>query len=95
MKLRRFCFYLILMVTLFISYDVYALSGKVNGTGVRIRSGAGTSYSTVAEDAVDGHTYTLLDSKLFSTSDGSTGCSTGKWYKLSYNNQVEIGRAHV
>ena len=88
MKLRRFCFYLILMVTLFISYDVYALSGKVNGTGVRIRSGAGTSYSTIAEDAVDGHTYTLLDSKLFSTSDGSTGCSTGKWYKLSYNNQV-------
>ena len=88
MRLKRLCFYLIFIITLFICNDVYALSGKVNDTYVRIRSGAGTSYSTVLEDAGKGNIYTLLDSKLFSTSDGSTGCETGKWYKVSYNNQV-------
>lgn len=88
MKLKRLCFYLILMVTLFICNNVYALSGKVNDTYVRIRSGAGTSYGTLLEDAGKGNIYALLDSNLFSTSDGSSGCDTGKWYKISYNNQV-------
>ena len=88
MKLKRLCFYLIFMIALFINCDVYALSGKVNDTYVRIRSGAGTSYSTIAEDAGKGNVYSLLDSNLFSTSDGSNGCDSGKWYKISYNNQV-------
>lgn len=89
MRLKKiFNYFLIFVMTLFIYDNVYALTGKVNDTDVRIRSGAGTSYSTILEDAGKDKTYTVLDSKLFSTSDGSTGCSTGKWYKISYNNQV-------
>ena len=79
---------LIFIMTLAFNMDVFALSGIVNGTQVRIRSGAGTSYGTILDDAGDGNTYTLLNSSAYSTSDGSNGCDTGKWYKISYNNQV-------
>ena len=89
MRLRRlFNYSLIFILTLAFSVDVYALSGKVTDTYVRIRSGAGTSYGTILEDAGYGKIYTLLDSSAHSTSDGSSGCGTGKWYKISYNNQV-------
>jgi len=88
MKLKKLLFSLIFIMALFINSDVFALSGKVNDTYVRIRSGAGTSYSTLLEDAIKGNVYTILDSNLFSTNDGSTGCDTGKWYKISYGTQV-------
>ena len=88
MRLKKLVIYsLIFMISLFINNRVFALTGTVNGTGVRIRSGAGTSYQTLVEDAMDGHTYTVTDSNPFPTSDGSTGCSTGKWYKLSFSGQ--------
>lgn len=89
MKFKKFlkCS-LILMITLIFNINVYALTGTVSGTDVRIRSGAGTSYGTLLEDAGYGKSYTLLSSSPYSTSDGTSGCGTGKWYKVSYNNQV-------
>ena len=88
MRLRKLVIYsLIFMISLFINNSVFALTGKVNDTYVRVRSGAGTSYQTLLEDAGYGNVYTLADSSPFSTSDGSTGCSTGKWYKISYSGQ--------
>ena len=81
-------FSFIFMISILVNINVSALSGTVNDTGVRIRSNAGTSYVTLAEDAGRGNKYNLLDSNLFPTNDGSTGCSTGKWYKISYNNQT-------
>lgn len=89
MKLGKiFNGFLIFIMTLFININVFALSGKVNDTYVRIRSGAGTNYGTILEDAGYGNVYTVLDSNPFSTSDGSNGCGTGKWYKISYDSQV-------
>ena len=89
MKFKKFlkCS-LILMITLIFNINVYALTGTVSGTDVRIRSGAGTSYGTLLEDAGYGKSYNLLSSSPYSTSDGTSGCGTGKWYKVSYNNQV-------
>ncbi len=87
--MKRFINYsLIFMMSILINFSVNALSGVVNDTSVRIRSGAGTSYVTIATDAGKGNRYNLLDNNLFSTNDGSTGCGTGKWYKISYNNQT-------
>ena len=87
--MKRFLkFSLIFMISILINTRVNALSGVVNEYYVRVRSGAGTSYVIIAEDAGKGNTYTLLDSNKYSTSDGSTGCESGKWYKISYNNQT-------
>ena len=91
MRLRKFLICsLIFMISLFINDSVFALSGKVNDTYVRIRSGAGTSYQTLLEDAGYGNVYSVTDSNPFPTSDGTSGCSTGKWYKISYSGQVKI-----
>ncbi len=88
MRLRKLVIYsLIFMMTLFMNNNVFALTGKVTGTDVRVRSGAGTSYQTLLEDAGYGNVYTVTDSNPFSTSDGSNGCGTGKWYKVAYGNQ--------
>lgn len=79
---------LVLIFSFVLSYEYcYALEGIVTGTDVRIRSGAGTSYVSLLDDAGYNKKYTLLDSKLYSTSDGTSGCDSGKWYKVSYNNQ--------
>lgn len=85
---RFFKFSFVFMMSILFSMEVSALSGTVNDTSVRIRSNAGTSYVTLAEDAGKGNKYNLLDSNLYPTNDGSTGCGTGKWYKISYNNQT-------
>ena len=85
---KIFNYSLVLLLSTFFSIKVFALSGVVNDTSVRIRSNAGTSYVTLAEDAGKGNRYNLLDNNLYPTNDGSTGCSTGKWYKISYNNQT-------
>lgn len=88
MRLRKLVICsLIFMMTLFMNNNVFALTGKVTGTDVRVRSGAGTSYQTLLEDAGYGNVYTVTDSNPFSTSDGSNGCGTGKWYKIAYGNQ--------
>ena len=87
--MKRFLkFSLIFMISILINTRVNALSGVVNEYYVRVRSGAGTSYVIIAEDAGKGNTYTLLDSNKYPTNDGSTGCESGNWYKISYNNQT-------
>ena len=91
MRLRKLVIYsLIFMMTLFMNNNVFALSGKVTGTDVRVRSGAGTSYQTLLEDAGYGNVYTVTDSNPFNTSDGSSGCGTGKWYKIAYGSQYVL-----
>ena len=81
MRLRKLVICsLIFMMTLFMNNNVFALTGKVTGTDVRVRSGAGTSYQTLLEDAGYGNVYTVTDSNPFGTSDGSNGCSTGKCF---------------
>lgn len=88
MRLKKLVIYsLIFMISLFVNNRVFALTGTVNDTYVRIRSGAGTSYQTLLEDAGYGNVYTLADSNTFNTSDGSSGCDSGKWYKISYGSQ--------
>ena len=50
MRLKKFTIYsLIFVMSLFINERVFALTGTVNDTYVRIRSGAGTSYQTLLE----------------------------------------------
>ena len=85
---RFFIISFIFIISILVNMNVSALSGTVTDTSVRIRSNAGTSYVTLAEDAGYGNKYSLLDNNLYSTNDGSTGCGTGKWYKISYNNQT-------
>ena len=84
MKLRKLLFSLIFMITLFCITNCSALEGIVNGTDVRLRSGAGTSYEILGKVNLPS-VYTLLDENRISPSDGSSDdCSY--WYKISYNN---------
>ena len=85
---RFFKYSFVFMMSILFCMKVSALSGTVTDTSVRIRSNAGTSYVTLAEDAGYGNKYNLIDNNLYPTNDGSTGCGTGKWYKISYNNQT-------
>ena len=85
---KLFCFSLIFMMSILINVRVSALSGTVNEYRVRIRSGAGTSYVILADDAGKGNSYNLLDNNKYPTNDGTNGCESGNWYKISYNNQV-------
>ena len=79
---------LVLLLSTFFSIKVFALSGTPTEPYLRIRSGAGTSYAALCNDAGVGVMYTLIDSNEYPTDDGSTGCESGTWYKISYNNQI-------
>ena len=85
---RFFKYSFVFIISILFSMKVSALSGTVNEHYVRIRSGAGTNYVILADDAGKGNHYTLLDSNKYPTNDGSNGCESGNWYKISYNNQV-------
>lgn len=81
-------FIMIFIITLLIKInEIHALEGFINGTDVRIRSGAGTSYTTLLEDAINGKKYTLVDDKIYPSTDKTEENCDG-WYKIYYNNQV-------
>ena len=89
MKLSKcVCFSLIFIMTLLINIDdVLCLEGIVNGTSVRVRSGAGTSYSEVGMTNLPS-VYTLLDEDKIKTDDG-TDSNCSYWHKISYNNKTD------
>ncbi|MBP3920853.1 MAG: cadherin-like beta sandwich domain-containing protein [Bacilli bacterium] len=88
MKFRKvLLFSFILSITFFTNNVVYGLEGIVNGTDVRIRSGAGTSHGSLASDAINGKKYNLVDGNIHKPTDGTSSSCDG-WYKIYYNNQV-------
>lgn len=52
-----------------------------DGRGINLRSNAGTSYDFVGTGKSNGDEVTIVDT--VNTVDGSTGCTSGKWYKIS------------
>lgn len=88
MKLSKYIYFsLIFIMTLLINVDVIlGLEGIVNGTSVRVRSGAGTSYSEIGKANLPS-VYTLLDENKIKADDGTdSDCSF--WYKISYSNKT-------
>jgi len=87
MRLRKYiCFLLIFMISLLINTDVYALKGIVNGTDVRVRSGAGTTYESLGKTHIP-TSYELLDENKI-PADDETGEDCSHWYKISYNDKT-------
>lgn len=56
--------------------------------GIKVRNGAGTSYNTIGTGAANGQVVTILE--IVNTTDGTTVCASGIWYKINYI-QVEEG----
>lgn len=83
MKLRKLLFSLIFVIALLINIDCYALEGIVNGTDVRLRGGAGTSYDVLGKVNLPS-VYTLLNENKIKTNDG-TDSNCSYWYNISYN----------
>lgn len=65
--------------------NVYGIVETENNLGVRVRSGAGTNFSVIGTGFGEGEVVKILDE--VATQDSSTGCATGKWYKIEYNQE--------
>lgn len=67
---------------------VYAVDyGRISSTtGLIMRKGAGTTYSKVV--TIPHNTIVTINEQNVATQDSSTGCSTGKWHKVTYNDSV-------
>ena len=65
--------------------NVYGIVETDNNLGVRVRSGAGTNFSVIGTGFGEGEVVKILDE--VATQDSSTGCATGKWYKIEYNQE--------
>lgn len=50
--------------------------------GIKVRNGAGTSYDSIGTGAANGQILTILET--LNTTDSSTGCESGVWYKIKY-----------
>lgn len=97
--MKKFVLYTLWITILFASLvpPVFAenkvQNGKIytpDGRGVHLRSGPGTSYNREG-GYDDGRIVTILDT--VATNDGTTGCASGKWYKIKYINA--LGHAYV
>ena len=93
MKLNKAINILIIVSILFASFyintSVYAADqkGRITATdGVKLRSGAGTSYSNLV--LIPHNTIITISGDLVNTTDSSTGCTTGKWYKTTYSGKT-------
>ena len=87
MRLRKFLFCLIFMITLFAYSKCQALEGIVNTTNnVRIRSGAGTSYDILGKVTMP-TVLTLIDENRIAANDNTSG-DCAYWYKISYNSST-------
>ena len=85
-KLNIFLYTLTISITFLISLPAFAetKTGIVDATlGLKVRSNAGTSYSTVTT-LKHKTEVNILDSKK--TSDSSIGCPSGTWYYISIGN---------
>ena len=76
-----------MFIFLISSSSVYAAQYKatIQGTGVSLRTGAGTSYSKVSgATLVNGGVYTLISNTPV-TSTGTDSCDSKSWYQISYD----------
>lgn len=83
-------FMLSIIITIFvlnITY-VYAVDyGRISSTtGLIMRKGAGTSYSKIV--TIPHNTIVTINEQNIATNDSSTGCTTGKWHKVTYDNKT-------
>lgn len=83
-------FMLSIIVSIFVLNiaHVYAVDyGRISSTtGLIMRRGAGTTYSKVV--TIPHNTIVIINEQNISTQDSSTGCTTGKWHKVTYNDSV-------
>lgn len=83
-------FMLSIIVSIFVLniVHVYAVDyGRISSTtGLIMRKGAGTTYSKVV--TIPHNTIVTINEQNISTQDSSTGCTTGKWHKVTYNDSV-------
>lgn len=77
---------LIIMISILISNITYVqatITGRISSTtGVKLRSGAGASYSS--KTTVPYNTTVTINTQNVPTSDSSTDCSTGLWHNITY-----------
>ena len=94
MKLKKitilFQVFLMMFISLNLNIFVHAdtiTTGRVTATdGVKLRKGAGTSYTSLV--TIPHNTILTIEGGLVNTTDSSTGCSTGKWYKTTYSGKT-------
>ena len=83
-------FMLSIIITIFVLNitHVYAVDyGRISTTtGLIMRKGAGTSYSKIV--TIPHNTIVTINEQNITTSDSSTGCTTGKWHKVTYNDKT-------
>lgn len=83
---------ILLIITQFMLFNIIPVKattyGRIAATdGLRLRSGPGTSkYSKLI--TVPHNTIVTIVEQNIPTDDNSTGCTTGLWHKLEYNNQT-------
>lgn len=82
---RNICFLFIFVFSLMFCSEVSALNGIVNGTEVRIRDGAGTSYGILGKANVPSSYELLSEEKIKPTDNSTNDCSY--WYKINFNNK--------
>ena len=89
-------FMLSIIITIFVLNitHVYAVDyGRISSTtGLIMRKGAGTSYSKIV--TIPHNTIVTINEQNITTSDSSTGCTTGKWHKVTYNDKTKQSYAH-
>lgn len=96
--MKKLTLYVLLIAILFSSFIV-PISAKEtiqrgmidtpDNRGVHVRLGPGTSYGMASVGLDDGDYATILGEEA--TNDGTTGCSSGKWYKIQYSTSLGYG----
>lgn len=93
MKIKKTILVLSIISMLFTSFyiDLYVLAanttGRITATdGVKLRKGAGTTYTNLG--TISHNTIITIEGELVNTTDSSTGCTTGKWYKTTYSGKT-------
>src|SRR5574344_1011182 len=83
-KIFKLCFYTIISMLIFTNISALAATtGTVTATaGLILRKGAGTTYSKVT--TISYLKEVTINSEK-ATDDGSTGCSSKKWYNITYS----------
>lgn len=87
--IKKFILISVITFVMFLNIiSVYAIDyGRVSSTtGLILRQGAGTSYSKIM--TLPHNAIVTINEQNIKTTDSSTGCSTGYWHKITYNNST-------
>jgi len=81
----------ILIINLIITINIINVNaidyGRVSSTtGLIMRNGAGTSYSKIT--TIPYNATIIINKQNIKTSDSSTGCTTGLWHQITYDNKT-------